>query len=201
MWLKLLPILLPLTFHPVGVQSEEYPSHGGERKPTVLFVGDSLCVGMKPAFERITRESGWVGVNSCRIGTTSLQWEGWIGGEISRVNPHLVLISLGTNDGYIHGRIRERGGVYGRILRISSSRGARVVWVEPPRISPRVVRGIEWVREDLHREVSLRFPSHEFFTPPPGDGIHFTGVGYDRWMERIWEWMKREGILGSREVW
>ena len=108
-------------------------------------------------------------------------------GEIESVNPDLVLISLGTNDGYITGRIRERGGVYGRILGTSSSRGARVVWVEPPRISPRVVRGIGWVRDSLHREVPDRFESEECIVPPPGDGVHLTEKGYEGWMGRIWE--------------
>lgn len=201
MLLKLLTILLPLTFHHVGIQSDEYPPHVGGRKPTVLFVGDSLCVGMKPAFERITRESGWVGVNSCRIGTTSLQWDEWIGDEIRRVNPKLVLISLGTNDGYIYGRIKASGGVYGRILNTASSQGAAVVWVEPPRISRKVIVGIEWVRGSLHREVPTRFESEVCIIPPPGDGIHLTGRGYDMWMERIWEWMSEEGILGYQEVW
>lgn len=200
MWLKLLSILLPLTLYHIGIQSEEYPSHVGVRKPIALFIGDSLCVGMKPAFERITREAGWIGVNHCIVGTTSLQWEDRIKGEIARAKPTLVLISLGTNDGYIYERIKANEGVYGRIFKASSLHGAAVVWVEPPRISHMNIRGIQWVRDSLHHEVPIRFESEEYITPPPGDGIHLTGRGYDEWMEKIWEWMRRKGLLGSQEV-
>lgn len=199
MLLNLITLLIPLIFRQVGIIDEVSPSQYRHRAPRVLFVGDSMCVGMKEEFEKITRESGWVGSTRCRVGTTSIQWESWIENVVTSWRPDIVLISLGTNDGWILDRIVSHSGVHRRVYELAGCTGARVVWVEPPKINIKYVRGIEGVRNLLHSNIPVRFESELFIVPPPGDGVHLTSTGYNMWMRKLWEWMQTEEILGHQE--
>ena len=193
-----LSFFLHLSFQYVEIQSEEYPQHTFEtfeRKPRILFVGDSMCVGMKDTFEKISNESGWEGISKCKVGSTSLQWREWLEPEIKHWQPDVVLISLGTNDGWIVDRIKKHSEVYSEIYKISSSLGARTVWVEPPKISTKFVKGIEAVRYYIHRDIPIRFETENYVTPPPGDGVHLTSNGYESWMIKLWSWMLKEDII------
>lgn len=199
MWLNIISFLLPITFHTVGIQNEDYPVFVGEKKEKIMLLGDSLCKGMARRFDKLADENNYIPISKCKIGTTSLQWDMWIDDEINKWRPDIVLISLGTNDGWIIDRVVKNPEVYKRIYDNAGLHGAKVIWIEPPQISRKTIKGIDKVRSFLHRDIPVMFESEKFIVPPTGDGVHLTEIGYNMWMDKIWSWMKEKKITGHLE--
>lgn len=110
-----------------------HPEHAHANNRSVLVVGDSLAVGMKPflgtmlpgrtvAWDAVTGRTTPVGLHRLRI-------------DLRTMTPRTVVISLGTNDGPDPGRFADR---LRRVMRAVPS-DACVVWASinrPPRKGP-----------------------------------------------------------------
>jgi lysophospholipase L1-like esterase len=117
------------------VVSLGHPEHAHANNRSVLVVGDSLAVGMKPflgtmlpgrpvAWDAVTGRTTPVGLRRLRI-------------DLRTMTPRTVVISLGTNDGPDPARFADR---LRRVMRAVPS-DACVVWASinrPPRKGPYV---------------------------------------------------------------
>ena len=98
----------------------------------VLVLGDSLAVGIKPTFQALAGQSvAW----DAKSGRTTPQGLIALRSALKTVQPQVVVISLGTNDGPDPARFRDR------IDRVRAAIGSKacVVWsliYRPPRKGP-----------------------------------------------------------------
>jgi hypothetical protein len=125
---------------------------------SVLVVGDSLAVGMRPFLIPLLgdRAVAW----NARTGRTTPQGMQELRAMLPTVTPATVVISLGTNDGPDPARFANR---IRRILRMLPPQ-ACVVWpsiIRPPRKGPYV--GLDGVlRRQARRDPRFHVPSWDY---------------------------------------
>lgn len=181
-----------LTLATVGlVYKIQEQAEGASCRPSVgagarvLLVGDSLSVGLKTPLGAIATRTGAELLAFAESGTTMRRWlnDGAVSLALQQFNPHLVLVSLGTNDSKGNTPDATLAEQVGQMKTWLTSTGAKLVWILPPklpfpeRVSPAVkAAGIEG------------FPSAALPIPQP-DGIHTSGRGYAGWAEHIWAFL------------
>ena len=122
---------------------------------SVLVVGDSLAVGMRPFLVPLLgdRVVAW----NARSGRTTPQGMQVLRATLPTVTPQVVVISLGTNDGPDPARFADR---IRRIL-VTLPPGACVVWpsiIRPPRKGP--YAGLDRVlRRQARRDPDFHVPA------------------------------------------
>ena len=111
------------------------PSAADARERKVLVMGDSLSAayGLRP-------EQGWVALadakstryafhNASISGETSAGGRSRIDAELARVQPDIVILELGANDGLRGLPLRQLGGNLGGMIGASRKAGAQVLLV------------------------------------------------------------------------
>jgi lysophospholipase L1-like esterase len=145
---------------------------------TVLVVGDSLAVGMKPSLTGLLPASAVVW--DARSGRTTPQGLVRLRARLRQVRPQAVVVSLGTNDGSDPARFTER---ISKALRAIPA-GACVVWADvyrPSRKGP-----YRALNEALRAQARLH---HRLFVVPwqeavargavrLPDGLHPDAAGF-----------------------
>jgi len=150
----------------------------------VLLVGDSLAVGLNKPFSTGAQARGFSSQVHAKISTTMSHWlgSGNLPGIVAAFRPDLVLICLGTNDSKANFKDAQLADYIQRILATSSSGGAKVGWILPPKL-PFVDRVGPIVR-------ATGTPSFESsgLDIPQMDKIHPSGAGSAMWSDAIWRW-------------
>lgn len=159
--------------HVTSAQSERSPS-----EPSVLVVGDSLAVGLKPSLDELLNPMPIVW--DARAGRTGPQGLIRLRARLSAMTPEIVVISLGTNDGPDPRRFTNR---IQRALRLIPAQ-ACVVWADiyrPPRKGSywalnRALRAQARIDSRLHVvNWNAAVASHRVYLP---DGLHPNPVGF-----------------------
>src|SRR4051794_25601482 len=145
--------------------------------PSVLVVGDSLAVGLKPYLGDLLGENPtWDAVS----GRTTPQGMTALRGALRRIQPRTVIVSLGTNDGPDPERFRDRM----RRTLAAMPQAQCVVWSalsRPPRKGPFLAMN-QVLREEAQRDHRLvivawdRVVARGQVTLP--DGLHPDPAGY-----------------------
>lgn len=96
----------------------------------VALIGDSYAVGLGPQLDKLLLDFKYEG----HVGTSTWEWAarnrkecGQCGDWLTSFRPHIVLVSLGVNDGDA-----PKLANYQTIVRGLQGLGARVVWIQPP---------------------------------------------------------------------
>lgn len=169
-------ILVLLTSRAVGKQ--------GPRR--VLLVGDSLAVGLAPNLQRLASFAGDSFAAEATTGTRSDQWAPKMPSLLTKYDPTLVLISLGTNDANMSDPTQNRGYVRSIVEAVRAS-GARLVWILPPTLPPKLKA--QPVRDMIVDTGIETYDSYLIQIPRAGDGIHPTPSGYSSWASAIWSFI------------
>lgn len=94
----------------------------------VALIGDSYAVGLGPQLAKMLPDFKY----EAYVGANTWQWAnhkgcGNCGDWLTSFHPHIVLVSLGVNDG-----ASPNPANYQSIVRALHGIGARVIWIEPP---------------------------------------------------------------------
>lgn len=171
----------------------------------VLFVGDSLAVGLSVPFSALAKDAGLPFQSLAIVGTRIDQWatSADLAAALQSFKPTIVLVSLGTNDAYMPPPpdVGARQAPYmEQLLSLLESVSPRaIVWIAPPTLPPAAV-SLAPVREliaaqhsiDLPKHLRPRisiFPSDRLTLPRGPDGIHPVVSGYAAWAGAIWQWL------------
>lgn len=102
----LLSLVLILTATPVVAPASRTGGQPAPRAGSVLVLGDSLAVGMRPFLGGLLPESRltW----AARSGRTTPQGLAALRAALGEVRPNAAIVSLGTNDGSDPSRFRQR---------------------------------------------------------------------------------------------
>ena len=160
---------------------------------SILFIGDSLGVGMSKKFIELAKLSGYVPYVHVLTGTTSIQWNKWIESDLKKYRPGLTIISLGTNDASSFG-MPPNAEIYKNIFNKVDSSNSFLVWITPPNINPELLPQISEVRKRIIDNIPIYFESEKLDLELT-DGIHTTSLGYNKWIEEVWQWMNQKNIV------
>lgn len=215
----------------------------GTNKLRVAVVGDSLAAGLGVYLERVLKPSLVRVSRQGRISTglarpDYFDWPAALTEIVDNFRPDLVVVMLGENDNQA---LRDRGGHeetsvgtfdwpvdYGErvedLMRLATSKGARVVWVGLPIVSDRGRWGIvERQNEvfeataDVTDDVGYLDTWTMFAAPDGGytayhrdgdtveliresDGLHFNATGYELLARAVLEMAQQEFELTPRVV-
>ncbi len=149
----------------------------------VLIVGDSLAVGLSGPLEAGYGSRTIAAATRAREGSTAPEWVRRTEQAVAELNPHVVLVSLGTND-CVDPTLRvcqEFTTNAGRVKMAAESQGATVVWLIPS--------WLDWAPSIRGKLAPLEVRTLE--APDgialQGDGIHPTPAGYAAWARDIVE--------------
>lgn len=162
----------------------------------IMLVGDSLAAGLSSHMTRRARSSGYSLTSVAESGTTARYWTRRLAKEVDVRRPHLVIISLGTNDALHAGKSDKIDPEWFEdVVNAARSRGAVVVWLLPPMdasVTARI-REVHDIIQSLDVD-TFQTPNLETF-----DGIHPTGAGYARWTAAVWLWLETRGTVSARK--
>jgi lysophospholipase L1-like esterase len=150
----------------------------------LLVIGDSLGVGLNKSMAAGT--PGAIAYDNISVGGTAIfQWARQSKlDQIRAKAPTVVLVSLGTNDGFMDDPASEAKSLQKLLFELRAM-NMRVVWLLPPQVAaPR----LDIVRAMVLEQVPARdvIDSEQWPVQLSGDGIHPTGAGYKDWSARIW---------------
>jgi lysophospholipase L1-like esterase len=222
---------------------------GPIRKPTgtnklrVAVIGDSLASGLGVYLERVLKPSLVRVSRQGRISTglarpDYFDWPAALTEIVDNFRPDLVVVMLGENDNQA---LRDRAGheetsvgtfdwpgAYGErvedLMRLATSKGARVVWVGLPIVSDRGRWGIVERQNEIFEGTAdvtddvAYLDTWTMFAAPDGgytayhrdddtveliresDGLHFNATGYELLARAVLEVAQLEFELTSRVV-
>lgn len=173
--------------------------------PAILVLGDSLS-----AAYGIEQKDGWVAllqdkltgqryphrvVNSSISGDTTRGGLQRLPADLARVQPAIVIVELGANDGLRGLPLRDMRDNLEQIVRISRAAGAQVLLIGmqlPPNYGPTFTRAFAQVYHDLAS--ILNVPLVPFLLDGIGadkgafldDGLHPTASSQPRLVDNVW---------------
>ena len=172
------------------------PASGGAR---VLLLGDSLAQGLGPPLARLAEAAG---VSLVARGVQSSTIKQWLSGSVlvdavSRAEPSLTLVCLGTNDmrAADPGAEGRRAGELADALFRSNS--TAVAWIGPPSL-PFETNAFRAALATMcgARDVRI-FDSQALDLARAPDGVHMTPAGYGAWAESIAAWVPFVALRSS----
>ncbi len=159
-----------------------------------LVIGDSLAQGLNLQLKALAKDDRLAYEGRGLPGSRIDQWatSAWLAQTLDTFQPTLVLISLGTNDGYMSGDVwaRQAPSLKKLLDRIEAS-GAEVVWIGVPEL-PRTQSGMkldEGFLDELSDAAPSWFDSAAMDIPRGPDGLHPTARGYAGWAGSLWAWL------------
>lgn len=178
----------PGTAHASAAQTGASSQKSDAAPKRMLLLGDSLAVGLGPPLKKLAASKGIGVAHDGKVGTTSAAWAHGqsLAADLARDNFDTVLVSLGTNDMAGSWTAEQVASYMGAIVDAVQKRGARVVWVAPPRMP--TLRE-EAVRKAIASLGVAVFPSDALEIPRGGDKIHPTAIGYAGWAGAILSWL------------
>ncbi len=177
----------------INCGSESFPMI--TKGATVMLIGDSLASGMEQKFISLARRSGYVPVSHTANGSSIFQWIKWIKNDLEKNRPELVIISLGTNDATIYGKVIQNQKLYQDLFKEIEDSGAVHVWIEPPNISKKRIPKISETKNIIRKFTVFSFESEKIGMQIGNDGVHPSALGYSKWMESVWNWMIQKNIV------
>lgn len=224
-------------------------TQGPIRKPTgtnklrVVVIGDSLATGlgvylervMKPSLVRVSRQ-GRISTGLAR--PDYFDWPAALTEIVNKFRPDLIVVMLGENDNQA---LRDQAGreetpvgtfdwptAYGErvedLMRLATSRGARVVWAGLPIVSDRGRWAIVERQNEVFESAAVTVDDVAFldtwdmFAAPDGgytafhrdgatvqlvresDGLHFNATGYELLARAVLDSAQQQFELTSRVV-
>lgn len=159
---------------------------------TILLVGDSLAVGLAPRLQTLTTNTASNLIAEGIVGTNTCQWKEKIFFLIERYKPGTVFISLGTNDAVLEslgpGWAQKNADCYEKTYADAASKGAKVIWILPPKLPQKLEDGRKKVVEQILKISDANYDSYVLQIPRAPDGIHMSPQGYAEWANKMWEW-------------
>ncbi len=171
--------------------------------PTLLVWGDSLS-----AAYGIPRERGWVALLRGRLKTRGIQvvnasisGETTLGGlsrlpdALKRVEPDIVILELGANDGLRGLPLKQMKANLSAMIELARTAGARVLLVGmrlPPNYGPAYTRRFSALYSEIaEREKIPLLPFlldgvADDFDRMQADGLHPTAAAQPRLLENVW---------------
>lgn len=161
-------------------------------KGPTLLIGDSLAVGLGPAFAGLGLNIDHHGVVGVPIAYWNASGQDTLKAALQR-NPAIILVSLGTNDAYTGDGYAETAASNARkLLEQLKKSGAYVAWVGPPQLpssyggrapSQKVLDAIKQVVTSTPG--ALWIDSTQTEIPRSPDKLHPSSAGYTSWAEEI----------------
>lgn len=163
-----------------------------EKCELTILVGDSLSVGIAPRMMSLTSAAGGKLIAVGSIGTNTCQWRGRVWPLVMKHKPTKVIIVLGTNDAVVAGWAKKHPDCYGDV--VNETLGTHAFWVLPPPMPPDIQKNISAVKMNVVTTgVKTYDADGDGDIPRAGDGVHMLmgPTGYDRWADRIFDWVKK----------
>ncbi len=158
----------------------------------VLLVGDSLSAGLGPHMAARAHACGTPFFHRGVVGSHVTEWaeDTWLGSELARAEPHVVMVSLGGNDFVRHDRDNVARGIERFVKKVRTS-GARVLWISPPTMPfADKVGARELWQAALGGEVGVDwFPTEKLDIPRVEDRVHPTVAGYSALSGVLFSWL------------
>jgi len=163
----------------------------------VLLVGDSLSHGLGPAVRPHARRCGTAYSHHGVIGSHVTEWgqDAWLGAQLERVRPTIVVMSMGGNDFQRFDPERVKAAIERVVARVEAS-GARFLWISPPTMpfDDRIdVRGM-WSKTLSRHPAAAIFPTHTLTIPRVEDRVHPTQSANRDLARRLWLWIVRQSF-------
>lgn len=163
----------------------------------VLLIGDSLSHGLGPAVRPLAERCGTVYFHHGVIGSHVTEWDqdAWLGQQLRRAQPTVVIMSMGGNDFQRLDAERVKPAIERVIARVEAS-GAQFLWISPPTMpfADRIdVRGM-WADTLADHATTATFPAHELDIPRVADRVHPTRTANHQLARQLWTWMANLGI-------
>lgn len=154
----------------------------------VLHLGDSHVGGLEGPLRTLISSSGGRYEDHFRVGISTPQAAraGW-GAFVGRLQPDVVIVTLGTNDSPSEGYADAVGALMDEI-RAAAPR-AQVIWWGPPVLLRRDLVELpdELVRKqrpEVTRRGGRYIDSRPYTALHAPDGVHLTRAGYGEWARR-----------------
>lgn len=159
----------------------------------ILLIGDSFANGLSRHLQTLAVDERLPYLFGAKDGTTVAEWadSDWLERKLEEFQPTHVLISLGTNDAYVHTApdlVAE--DVEELVTRIQEHQ-AHPIWIGEPSL-PDVYAGLtpdEEVLDTIQEHAPYYYNSSEISIPRGPDGLHPTATGYAGWAALIWNWL------------
>lgn len=157
----------------------------------LLFIGDSLAVGLNPRLAKMARACGTDYMAVVKGGTGVLYWQPSIAELLATHRPTAVLISLGGNDYWrMEGHTTEGGAAVRRAIpelveeiRAAGATPLWIRWLIPIPDRPGVDAAWRATGIAYYDTEPLGIPR------PSGDPYHPTAAGYDAIADGLWPWL------------
>ena len=164
---------------------------------SVLFIGDSLAVGLTSPLGKLIKASGANFSSIAHVGATMADYNsGKYSGALSTAltrEPNYIIVSLGTNDEYAGASYKAVAEKALNSLLVKFEKiDAQVFWIGPPTLPAPYTgsgRSPSGAIVPMLQRISNYFES-TLIELPRGDGLHPTGPGYQKWATAIWAWLK-----------
>jgi len=207
-WLKLVSwtriFLISLLFAPIAL----FAATNMPQK-TILVFGDSLS-----AAYGIAQSAGWVAllqkrltdgkyyyqvVNASVSGETTIGGKNRLAAQLKRINPTIVILELGANDGLRGLPINEMEKNLNTMIQMSQKNGAKVIVIGmkiPPNYGKKYTESFAQTYQTLSKEFKttlVPFMLDKVATEPAlvqADGLHPNEQGQPMILENIWPALK-----------
>lgn len=162
----------------------------------ILLVGDSLAVGLSTQFHKLAKQSGYKPHTHAIVGSTTNQWIKLLKSDLKKIEPKLVIVSLGTNDSTMSPEwFNIHQNIFSELTKIVIDSGVKIIWIMPPSLQNKNFKSQNLVIDLIKKTDSMQFDSTQLEIPRSKDKVHPTIKGYQLWMDSIWWWLADNNII------